>query len=163
MQKGRFTLPRTKLAPLPPEANPWWWNPRRPIVPKGPDRIIDKLEAVDPGLSLTWNNYTGRWQVWVRSDKINHKICSGWRLLFIVHPADLGEGDAILARLYNASTDRWGNAKHYAEAIEREQLTAKAKQEKQSTQDSVDQATEVFEYSQIKNIGKGSKFATYHQ
>ena len=164
--KQSFGQAVAKPQRLGPEYNPWWWNPSRPEAGRAPRWFADKLEAVDPTLELTWNKLTQRWQVWARKDRLQNPICRGWQLLFIHQDSDgsyLPLDERLLARLFSASADRWGNAKEYFRSVEREIERRREKQHAASLQDSIDRAMTVFDYSQIKNIGKGSKFATYHQ
>jgi hypothetical protein len=121
-----------------------------------------KLEDLDPNLAITRDNYNQVWCIWLRAPRFAHKLCWGWKLLF----TEKVLGDHIFARLYEASTDRWGSGKKYFEAIQREFERDREMKEKQSTQDTVDQAMESFEHSRIKVSGcgasNGSKFSTYH-
>ena len=152
---------------LGPEYNAWYWNPNRASIQFAPDWFRLKLRELDghEDLSVTWNPITERWQVWTRAPKIVHKICSGWRLLFI-HNGPKGEylplDERVLARLYWSSAAAYGDGKRYFQAIQREMERDKEAAERKSLQDTIDAAMPSWEHSQIKNIGKGSKFATYH-
>jgi len=109
---------------------------------------------------------TQRWQVWTRKERLQTPVCRGWQLLFIHQDSDgsyLPLDERLLARLFSASADRWGNAREYFKSVEREIERRKEKQHADSLQDSIDRAMTVWDYSQIKNIGKGNKFSTYHQ
>lgn len=156
-----FSQSITKPTKLPPEANPWWWNPGRLEVEKGPNWFRRKLEEVDPGLEITWNRYGQHWSLWMRKERLQTPICQGWSLLFHIPPRGLD--NSVLARLYSASADKWGNAKEYFRAVEDEIEYQRRKRDQASRQETIDIAMETFDYSQIKNIGKGNKFATYHQ
>ena len=122
-----------------------------------------KLEELDDTLAMTKNQYTGDWLIWAKKESLRTKVCWGWMLLFTVHPADLGDGSAVLARLYSASMKRWGSGKAYFDAITREMERDKEARERASSQDTMDRAMDVFNYSQVKNIGQGNKFQRYHQ
>lgn len=162
---GQFKMERAKPAPLPPQANPWWWHPYRLGVVEGPRYITKRLEEVDPDLRLVKNQYNGNWQVFLKSPKFRNPVCWGWKFLFPIHPAELGDGTGMIARLYEASERRWGSGKAYFDAIRREMEREKEKAEAQSLQDSIDQSMEVFNHSQIsvamRGKSNGSKFSTY--
>lgn len=149
---------------LPPEANPWWWNPNRVGLKSGPTWFMERLEEVDPNLTVTWNAYGQRWNVWARRDRIRSPICQGWMLLFHVGPEELD--NRVFHRLYSASADKWGSAKEYFLAVESQMEREREKRAKASTQDVVDQSMETFDFSQIKvamrGPSNGSKFSTYH-
>lgn len=167
-QNSQFRLQAARPAPLPPEANMWWWHPGRPGVTTGPRWFMDKLERMDPNLSLTRNRYTNLWQVWMKKPAISNRICWGWQLLFTVSDEDLhrADGATILARLFEASAQKWGGGKEYFAAIERELERDRERYEKSSRQDAIDQSMEVFDHSRIsvamRGQSNGSKFSTYH-
>lgn len=165
MFRQPIAKPTQKLGP---EHNPWFFNPNRCEVKFAPDWFRDKLRELDgyEDLSVTWNPILERWQVFSRAPKISHPICSGWRLLFI-HNGPSGEhlplDERLLARLYHASASAHGDAKKYFDRITQEMVRDKEAREKKNLNDQIDMSMPFFEHSQIKNIGKGSKFTTYHQ
>ena len=120
-------------------------------------------------LEVTWNPINQRWQVWARSPRLIHRICQGWRLLFI-HSGPAGEhlplDERVFARLYHASADKHGSAKAYFDRICREYERDREKQAKRDLDDQIDMSMPFFEHSQIKVSGfgksSGSKFSTYH-
>lgn len=105
----------------PPESLAWWWHPGRAGVRVGPPTVRRKLAEVDPNLEITWNAYANHWSLWLRRPSMSHPICWGWNLLFNVAPERLGDGSAVLARLYSASARAFGGAKQYFDAIQREE------------------------------------------
>lgn len=163
-RSGQFNQPINRGAKLPPEANPWWWHPGRPGVPAGPTSWADRLTEVDSELAVTLNNYTGNYQIWMRKPSIQTSICWGWSFLFPVQPDTPIE--LVLARLYEASGRKWGNARTYFAAVQREIEREKEAAEKQSLQDTIDQSMEIFNHSQISvsmaGPSSGSKFSDYH-
>lgn len=146
---------------LAPETHPWYFHPFRPAVKFGPESFRKPLKEVGEELEVTWNPVNSYWSIWMRKPKINHPICQGWALLFNVSPWELDE--RVFARLYSASTMKFGSGKEYFLAVEREMEREKERNDRNSTASAIDQSMEVFDYSQIKNIGKGSKFSTFHQ
>jgi hypothetical protein len=142
----------------------WFWHPNRIGVTLGPDRFRKQLQAIDANLEVTWDRYQETWLIWTRNYKIKTPLCAGWMLLFPV----CGEGhsympldERVFARLYHASADRWGNGRYYFDAIAREQERDKAKAKADSMDETRYKAGEYFEYMQIKNYGKGSKFVNH--
>ncbi len=162
-QPGAFPVQPVRPAIPPPEANDWWWNPGRPGVASGPPWFVRKLDEVDPQLRITWNAYKGQYQLWMPKPQLKHRICSGWLLLFNVHPADLDE--RVFARLYSASQRKWGSARNYFDAIEREMERERERKEREMSQRAIDRAMPAWEHSRIRvGYGKssGSKFSDYH-
>jgi hypothetical protein len=130
----------------------------------GPTDFEAKLASVDSSLAITWNAYKQRYQIWSRNPKNRY----GWTLLFIVETPGkryVHPDERCLARLYEASAQRWGNAKEYWLAIEREMTREKEAKEKSDFGDTMDIAMEHYDHAQIKvgyGPSNGSKFADYH-
>jgi hypothetical protein len=117
------------------------------------------LEEIDPKLAVTWDAYHQKWNIWMKNDRIQNKICSGWLLLFIVEPTELDE--RVFHRLYAASGRKWGSARRYFDAVEREIESAKERADKSSFDELMAQARANYDFMQVKNIGSGSKFSRY--
>ena len=169
MRTQPFRQPISKPKAVPPEFNPWYWNPSRFGVKFASEDFRKRLKAeMGDELDVTWNPINERWQVWERSGKVVHKICQGWRLLFIHNGPD-GDycplDERLFARLYHASAQVHGSGKQYFERIIREMERDKERREKQHTQDTIDLAMPSFEHSKIQigygNRNNGSKFADY--
>jgi hypothetical protein len=148
-----------------PEHNPFYWNPNRVGATEAPAWFRAKLKEVDPDalIDVRWNPVAERWGVFYRSWRVNHPICQGWVLLFQVKPRELDE--RVLARLYMASAQRWGDGRRYFDAIQREIEREQERKEKFLNQDAVDRAMPFWEHSRIRvGYGKssGSKFSDYH-
>ena len=152
-----------------PETNPWYWNPNRAGVKLAPQDFMRKLKELGSELSCTWDPIQERWLIWSESQKVQTKLCQGWRLLFIVRGPD-GEyqplDERVFARLYAASVLKHGSGKEYFNRIVAEMERDKEKQEAQSLQERIDAAMPAFEHAQIKvamrGKSSGSKFTTYH-
>lgn len=157
---GHWSQPVNQRRTIPPpESNPWWWNPRR--FQRGwqaPSDFLIKLARVDSEITVCFNKFTQDWGVWIEKPKINTPTCQGWQLLFRAPALD----ERIFHRLYEASARKWGSAREYWRAVEDEMRYEREKYEKKSTEFAVEKATEIYDYSQIKNIGQGNKFSTYH-
>jgi hypothetical protein len=165
--RGRtpITNPIVKPKPLGPEYSPWYWHPSRATSIGPPEWFRKQLHAFDPDLAVTWNPITQRWQVWARCPRFQTAVCQGWRLLFIHHGATrqyLPLDERVFARVYQVDATKNGGAKQYWNRIEAEFHRDEAKRQAALKQEAIDQAMPFWEYSQIKSIGTGSKFATYH-
>lgn len=151
---------------LGPEHNIWFWNPNNPVVRKAPAWFLERLQAeMGDELDVTWNPIEERWQVWSRAPRINTPVCQGWRLLFVHNGPSGGYlplDERLYARLWSCSADQHGDGRKYFARIESEWLRDQERKDERARQDAIDQAMPYFEHSKIKNIGKGSKFSTYH-
>jgi hypothetical protein len=95
-------------------------------------------------------------------------FCPGWKLLFVVKNDDGSYrplDERVLGRLYSCSMRQWGTAKHYFDTVARIEEEEKAAREKRDWNNTLAQAMESFDHSQIKvgyGPSSGSKFSTYH-
>jgi hypothetical protein len=155
-QPQKFKQPIAKVGKVPPpESVANWWHPSRTGVRGGPPSVERKLAEVDPKLAITWNAYANHWSIWLRTDRVRHKLCWGWQLLFNVPPHQLGDGSLVMARLYSASNRAFGSAKHYFDALMREEERDKEKREQELRQDSFDRGWD-FMLHQRPTVGYGS-------
>jgi len=161
-----MALPRVKVPPR--ESLTWWWHPNRPGVRMGPAWFDKMAHEVDENVAVTWSGWHQRWLVWLKAPQFNHPVCWGWKLLFVVREDDGSYrplDERVLARLYSASMKKWGTAKKYFDAYQREQARDKEVRDKDNWNDTLSQAMESFEHSQIKvgyGPSSGSKFSDYH-
>lgn len=154
-----------KAPKLGPEHNPWFWNPNRVGARSHPAWFQRYLDEVGPDLAVVWNPIRERWQAFCRAPRIDHPVCQGWRLLFIHSDVDgsyMPLDERLVARIFAASAMSSGGAVKYFERIAAEYARDEAAKEKRLQQEAIDQAMPYYEHSQIKNIGKGNKFSTYH-
>lgn len=159
-----FQQTLTKPKSLPPQSSHWFWNPNQVGVRFAPEWFLKKLHEIDPDLTITWDNYQEKWLVWAKNDKLQSKLCRGWTLLFPVRYADgsyMPLDERLFSRLYGASATRWGNAKHYFDAIEREWERDRERAERSRNDEVKHSAGEYYDFMTIKNIGKGNKFANH--
>jgi hypothetical protein len=159
-----FTQPIVRPSKKGPEVIPHFWNPNNVSIKLAPEWFRDELKRLDPDLEMTWNPVEERWQLFVKSPRMQHPLCHGWRLLFIHHAADgsyLPLNELVFARIASIDGRRQGDAVKYFDRVVAEMNRDKEMREKKWRQDTIDAAMPSWEHSQIKNIGKGSKFATY--
>lgn len=162
------------LAPGPkrvlgPEVNPWWWSPSNVSAVFGPDDFRKRLKDIGHELEVTWSPIAERWLIFCRAPRVNHKICQGWRLLFINQEADgsfLPLDERVFARIYAASTYSHGSAVKYFDRVVEEMRRDKEAREAKDSADQIDMAMPWFDHAQIQVSGfgksSGSKFSTYH-
>jgi hypothetical protein len=156
---------------LGPETTPWFWHPNRVGVRMGPDSFRQRLwDELGSELEVTWHPLKERWLVWAKAPKIQHPLCTGWRLLFIHEGPDreyLPLDERVLARLYHASAMKHGDARKYFDRIAAEIMRDRETKEKDDFQDTMDKAMETgWDFSRIKVSGcgqsSGSKFSDFH-
>ena len=159
-----FTHPISRPKRLGPEHNPWFWHPNRVDVQFAPDDFRQQIKEIDPSYEVTWNPIRERWQVFARAPKINHPICQGWKLVFVVEiggehiPLD----NRTLAKAWDRSARKWGNPNAYFEAILNEIEAAEKTRERDRKRENDAGSGDYFDYMKIKNIGHGSKFVNHH-
>ena len=158
-----------KPVKLGPEHNIWYWHPFRAGVKSCPDWFQEKLDAVAPGIAVTWNPIIEKWQVWERAPRLQHPICTGWKLLFVHWDQDHGYlplDERLIARLYACSVMANGSAKAYLDRVLNEMERDRIAAQRQADQDHIDECMPFFDHSQIsvamRGPSNGSKFSTYH-
>ena len=167
-QPFRQRIARPRAIPGP-ETLHWYWNPSRFGVELAPEWFRRKLKEIGEELEVTWSPVHERWLVFSRAPRVQHKICSGWRLLF-VNQEPSGEylplDERVFARLVAASVITHGSAKAYFDRIKAEFERDNERKDRKHTQDTIDLAMPSWEHSQIKVSGfgpsSGSKFSRYH-
>lgn len=167
---GTYQLPVARRWTTPDRAQSWsFFHPGRCDVRFGPDWFRDQLRAIDPNLDVTWHPVHERWCVWVRNPRITHPMCPGWQLLFPVqYPSGryLPLDERTIAKVYDRSPRKWGNARIYFDRIEDEILRDRLKVETARKEEVAQSARDHWDFAQIKismaGPSSGSKFATHH-
>lgn len=160
---GSFGQAISRPKALPPEEHTWYWHPDRFGVKKADDAFSAKLDNLGHGLAVTWHPLKERWLVWVRDGKIQHPICHGWKLIFVWEidgqyaPLD----ERLLAKIFDRSGRKWGNLYEYWLKVEQAIEHEREMKEKAREADVRHSAGEYYDYTLIKNIGSGSKFANH--
>ena len=157
----------SKPKALGPEHNPWFWNPYNVSAVRAPKAFMEKIRSVDPEgtLDVIWNPIRERWGVFMKSRAINHPICRGWKLLFLVElngeyiPLD----ERVLAVLYERSGRRYGNLWEYWIKVEQALDRDRERVEATNRQATMDAAGDYYDFMKVKNYGSGSKYSQYHQ
>jgi hypothetical protein len=141
------------------DSSPWFWNPGLIGVQLAPEWFRKKVKEIDENLEVAWDRYNERWQVWVRSHRINNRLCQGWLLLFPVQTPNrqyLPLDERTLAKIYSISGAKYASGKQYFDAItretERDREVAMSEHEDEVTY----KAGEYFEFTKPK-VGFGKQ------
>lgn len=184
-----LTKQTTSPKPLDRAALFHYWHPDRDGVEHAPERIkarIDEIAGLDErGRSKAMvvrppANAPVRarcWLVFKRNPEITHELSPGWFLVLAWHDGDepipkpLDVDDPrLLANLYLQSVKAgrevmgrdFDSAVQYFDHCMRVMDRDKEKQNKANDEYRDDRAHDYFDYTKIKNIGHGSKFALHH-
>jgi len=162
---AEFTVPIAPSQQFEPAQSTYYWYPGRFGVKKAPASFLARLHELHPDLDCTWHPVLERWLIWYRKPKARYKYCPGWILLLIVQnsaeeyiPLD----ERVLAAVYAQSAMRWGSGRRYFDRVEAEHQRAQEQRKKTHDDDRDWRMGDLWQYHQIKNIGNGSKFTTYH-
>src|SRR6185436_18617380 len=92
IQTNPFKVPIKRAGKIPgPEIIPWFWSPSNVSAIFAPEEFRKRLKAeMGDELDITWTPIDERWLVFARAPRVQHKLCQGWRLLF-VHQGPDGE------------------------------------------------------------------------
>lgn len=164
MKGQTFSQPLAKIVIPPKEANHRFWNPNQAGIVLAPERIRRQLHEIDSNLEVTWDNYAERWLVWLKRPQLANSLNRGWSLLFVLRYADqsyMPLDERMFARIYEISADKWGNARSYFDAIEREWERDREKSRSDRDDEVKHHAGDYYDYMKIKNIGAGSKFSDH--
>ena len=160
-------------AELPDEAMDHYWHPDRPGVEQAPDwfqrdlRSIDKddrVRVVRPPESAPL--YQPRaWLVWYRKPAVTHYLSPGWLMLREwrdVRHEPLSLDVRVFSYLYSVSAQQFGSGKGYWNHCVSEMKREKDAKNKVHTDGNHDRMEDYRQFTQIKNIGSGSKFSAHH-
>lgn len=147
-----------------------YWHPDRDGVERCPESVQRDLDIMTDGRVVIVRPPAGAplvqphaWLVWLRKPSVTHWISPGWLLLIDWRlkgvPMEL---DARLySYLYSVSVTQHGSAKAYFDKCVSEMERDKAAKEKFHTDDMHDRTKDYFDFTKIKSIGKGNKFALH--
>lgn len=166
--RAYFSVPK----PTPPRRDPEWewtfWYPGRQGVKLAPSADLKTLQAFHPDLSVTWHPLKERWLVWYRKPSIRHHLCPGWLLLFVWEHA-VAETylplniNLVIANCYHRSRMLFPNGEAYFERLLDEAARAKEAEAARDRDEQTQRHRSYFQYTKIKSIGRGSKFALHEQ
>ena len=162
-------VPVSHPTPLSVDTSLHYWHPNRFGVQYAPTTFRQELQRLHPDLDATWHPVRERWLVWYRRPRIQHHLCPGWLLLFIVETSDgrYGPLDArVFAVAYEQSGRKWGSGKAYWARVEEEaeRDTAAVAQTRESHLEDI--GSERWRHTQIqvsmRGHSNGSKFVNHH-
>jgi len=141
-----------------------YWHPDRPGIELCPAWFAaevalksDALRVHRPPPGAPTHGHP--WLVWYRKPEVTHPLSPGWFLLRIWWD-DLDS--RLLTALDDASARKWGDARQYFDHVAEDLAAAYQAQDRERKGETLDRAFDFREYTKIKNIGRGSKFALHH-
>lgn len=161
---GAFQVGHGVPALVGPEHNWHFFHPGRVDALHAPEYIMREVKEIDPRLDVIWHPVKQRWGCWCVNRDITFPMCAGWQLVFPweVNGEFMPLDNRFLAMIYARSPRVWGSALKYWQRIEDEVIGDRKRADKQRANDTNDMAADYWDYRQIKNIGRGSKFAESH-
>ena len=180
MGRGRKLGPRGQFArheidrsekELPEAALDHYWHPDREGVEQAPEHFRRELELISPDVKVVRppasapTYYPLAWLAWYRNHRVTHYLSPGWLMLRewrdrnrVPLPLD----QRVFSYLYSVSARAFGNGKKYWDHCVVEMQRDKAAREKVHTDGTRDRMEDYRQYTQIKSIGTGNKFALHH-
>ena len=103
------------------------------------------------------------WLVWMRKPSVTHPMSPGWLLLidWRLRGEPMALDRRVFSYLYSVSVTKHGSAKAYFETCVADMEREKASRLKVHTDDMRDRTQDYFDYTKIKNIGRGNKYALH--
>lgn len=159
----QFGVPRAKNENRPAEESVYFWHPGRFGVRFAPGAFRVRLHEIHPKLEVTWHPLKQRWLCWYRDETITYRLCPGWKLVFVVQTSwgDYVPLDERVFAVIHARSGFSSNGREYFERIAKEiERETESIQRKRESDDEAFRS-EYWDYTQIKNIGSGSKFSRH--
>lgn len=159
-----FVVPKAKPKP-PPDPPDWFFTPDRSPATRNVqmartdiEAFRDQLHAIHPAFDLSWHPIKQQFILWARNPRITFEECAGWQLVV----TGLRLDKRGLAFAASRCARHSGDGKDYIRRV-----MAEAKRDEALAAKDVDAEDESWRldrsrFWQIKNIGSGSKGATYH-
>ena len=159
-----FTVPKAKPKPIP-EPPDWYFTPDRSPATRNVqvartdiEAFRDQLHAIHPALDLSWHPIKHQFILWARNPRITHEECVGWQLVV----TGLRLDKRGLAFAASRCARHSGEGRDYIRRVTDEMKRDQAAALKAVDADDADWRSDRAQFWKIKNIGKGSKGATYH-
>lgn len=151
-------------AALPPEALFHYWHPGREGIEVAPESFMRQMRERSPDLRVhrpppRAPTKGHPWLVWYRKPEIQHYLSPGWFLLRIWFDV---LGDPLCQLLDDASARKWGSGADYFEHVATELAEGKARRDRARKAENLAGAKDYRQFTKIKNIGAGHKFALHH-
>ena len=161
----------TPARPTPPSVDTalHFWHPNRFGVQRAPTAFRSRLPALHPDLDITWHPARERWLVWYKRPRVQHHLCPGWLLLFVVEDSNhnyVPLDERIFAVIYEQSGFKWENGKQYWARIESEAQRERERGDATREQHIEDVGAGQWDHSKIQismcGPSSGSKFVNHH-
>lgn len=155
---------------LPIHAIDHYWHPDREGVERCEERFQREVDAMCDGKVVIVRPPAGAplvkphaWLIWLKKPSVTHWLSPGWLLLIDWRLRDVPMPlDArVFSYLYSVSVTKHGSAKAYFDTCVADMERDKAAKAKLHTDDMHARTTDYFEYTKIKSIGRGNKFALH--
>ena len=146
-----------------------FWHPNRFGVRFAPSEFRAELRQMHPDLDVTWHPTRERWLVWYKRPRIQHHLCPGWLLLFVVE----NSGGAYVpldartfAAIHEQSGFKWGSGREYWARVEQEAQRERDDRDEDREQLLDDVGSERWDHTKIqvsmRGPSNGSKFVQHH-
>ena len=165
----QFRVPVDQGAAPPIEDSLQFWHPNRFGVKYAPPEFLKQLHDIHPDLEATWHPIRERWLVWYRRPRVQHHLCQGWLLLFVV---ETSTGDYVpldtraLAACYEQSGFKWGSGKKYWARVEEQSQRERQEHDADREQLVEDVGSDQWDHTKIQvsmcGHSSGSKFVNHH-
>lgn len=171
-QVGEIRVAPQQLKALDAGGVPHYWHPEREGVEPCPADFAAKLAAIHPDLRMVRPPTRAPlptqfqcWTLWTRKREITHRLCPGWQLLlpWSFYGKALPLDERVFAAIAHFDSRKLGeNAVQYFDRLIRERDRDREKADVSHRADVVSDATDFAQFTKIKNIGRGNKFALHH-
>lgn len=103
------------------------------------------------------------WLIWMRKPSVTHPLSPGWMLLidWRLRGEPMSLDMRVFSYLYSVSITTHGSAKAYFDKCVAEMERDKAAKQKVHTDDCHDRSQDYLNFTKVKNIGRGNKYALH--
>lgn len=169
--KATAALPVERPREDPDVLPPWFWNPGNPMATHLPAsvslsryrEVLAAIKKIDRNIGLTWHPDRHIWQIWYYKPGFTPTMpwTNGWVMMKELEPfRDTAYILAVVKYMDMAARGISLKKLHDQRRQDRIDQRRRAREQRMARDEQI--AGEVYDHTNIKNIGKGSKFATYH-
>jgi hypothetical protein len=166
----RVPVPVQASKELPIQAIDHYWHPDREGVERCDERFQRELDNMCDGRVVIVRPPAGAplvqkhaWLIWLRKPSVTDWISPGWFMLidWRVKGEPMELDSRVFSYLWSVSVVNHGSAKAYFDKCVLEMERDKAAKNKLHTDDMHARTKDYFDYTKVKSIGKGNKFALH--
>lgn len=148
----------------------YYWHPDREGVETAPQWFQDELAAISTDVKVVRPPeraplyFPRAWLVWYRKPDMKFPLSPGWLMLVDwrnQHGQPMQLDARVFSYLYSISARKFGNGEKYWRHCVEEMKREKAAKEKTYTNERRDRQNDYRNFTKIKNVGTGSKFARH--